>query len=1210
MPLSLARWVFVLTTLAAVSGEVRAECGDGVVDLDEVCDAGHFGVATPWAGPFGSPVEGVSAYGDGALMISGDEVLSVQPGGVASPLASFVGADLRGLAVDSDGVVFVVARATDRIERLGGSGILLGAYPLGGVLFSPEAVAISGNILFVVSARSAEGALRPIVRISRVDGTHLGAFGQATGERALAVFADGSVLAADGSVVRRFTPQGGEDGVFATLEGEVRDVLIAPDQAVFVRVGGSGDILVRFTAAGERLGMTTLGDSLEGPVTLADGDLIATVGEESLLRLVGPNSDHRPDTCRTSCVAPRCGDGVRDEAEACDDGNLESGDGCEGCVIEAGHVCLSSPITQDTCLFTCGNGALEVGEACDDGDLEGGDGCGATCVLEAGWRCEGAPSQCDAASCGDGLVAGIEECDDGAGGEDVAGDGCFECTVEAGWACDAVGCRQTCGDGELDSGEDCDDGGIEAGDGCSAGCRAELGWTCDGSCEAICGDTLVLGDEECEVDGPGCVDCVVAPGWVCSDEVCFDTCGDGVLDELEECDDGNTGRGDGCSVSCGIEAGWACVAGDDASECVAARCGDGLIAGLEQCDDGAVVDGDGCSAGCGLEAGWVCDDSGCRQTCGNGVLDEGEACDDGTTSGGDGCDPSCRLERGWSCPLIGGACTAARCGDGRVAGLEECDDGNVDPGDGCLLCKAEPGWVCDLAGCRQTCGNGTLEVGEVCDDGNLFAGDGCDGTCRRESGWVCQPLPVGCQTVCGDLVIAGAETCEDGNQVGGDGCEACVLTPGYVCPPPGIEEPCLPTCGNGNIDTHEACDFGDVEAGDGCSPGCSLEVGFECDEDFCVPVCGDARIAGNETCDDANEQAFDGCDGCVIERGFVCPDGRGVPSQAVCQETCGNNTLDALEDCDDGDLGEGDGCDEHCRVEAGWNCAGSPSLCDAARCGDDIMVGFEACDDGNEVGGDGCSASCSEELGFTCDVSGCVAVCGDSRTLGAEACDDGNMLSSDGCTACGVEAGWTCTAEPGGRAVCVPSEVCGDGRRGGTEECDDGDEEPEDGCYACEVEPGWACEGDECEPLDDDGDGLSNFEEARWLTRPDDPDSDRDGLEDGDEVARGTDPTRRDTDNDGLDDGLEVLLGLDPRQADSDFDGILDGVDNCPALKNPDQRDTDQDGVGTVCDPEEVPRGVLGGGDCSGGPWSFAGMSILVGYLVRRRSALRAQGSR
>ena len=43
-----------------------------------------------------------------------------------------------------------------------------------------------------------------------------------------------------------------------------------------------------------------------------------------------------------------------------------------------------------------------------------------------------------------------------------------------------VAAPPACGDGFLDVGEACDDGGVAGGDGCSAGCAVEPGWTCTG----------------------------------------------------------------------------------------------------------------------------------------------------------------------------------------------------------------------------------------------------------------------------------------------------------------------------------------------------------------------------------------------------------------------------------------------------------------------------------------------------------------------------------------------------------------------------------------------------------------------------------------------------------------------------------------------------------------------------------------------------------
>jgi hypothetical protein len=45
-----------------------------------------------------------------------------------------------------------------------------------------------------------------------------------------------------------------------------------------------------------------------------------------------------------------------------------------------------------------------------------------------------------------------------------------------------------------------------------------------------------------------------------------------------------------------------------------------------------------------------------------------------------------------------------------------------------------------------------------------------------------------------------------------------------------------------------------------------------------------------------------------------------------------------------------------------------------------------------------------------------------------------------------------------------------------------------------------------------------------------------------------------------------VLVNPDPNSEDTDEDGVLNTVDNCPDVKNADQRDSDSDGFGDVCD--------------------------------------------
>jgi len=79
------------------------------------------------------------------------------------------------------------------------------------------------------------------------------------------------------------------------------------------------------------------------------------------------------------------------------------------------------------------------------------------------------------------------------------------------------------------------------------------------------------------------------------------TCGNGVIDAGEECDDGNGGNGDGCDANCQPSA-----------------CGNALVGIDEECDDGNTLDGDTCSSGCRFpEIG--CDD--CLDNDGNGLVD-------------------------------------------------------------------------------------------------------------------------------------------------------------------------------------------------------------------------------------------------------------------------------------------------------------------------------------------------------------------------------------------------------------------------------------------------------------------------------------------------------------------------------------------------------------------------------------------------------------
>ncbi|GMH89267.1 hypothetical protein TrST_g7783 [Triparma strigata] len=130
--------------------------------------------------------------------------------------------------------------------------------------------------------------------------------------------------------------------------------------------------------------------------------------------------------------------------------------------------------------------------------------------------------------------------------------------------CDAV-----CGDGFLMEGEECDDGNTDSKDGCSTTCEIEPGWLC--TKEDFDASECVNGKCECEVFGQGSCQqgtCLPVKGQVGDSAACTSdahcraaVCGDGIQTGIEQCDDGNTSSGDGCSSTCTIEAFHACEGG-------------------------------------------------------------------------------------------------------------------------------------------------------------------------------------------------------------------------------------------------------------------------------------------------------------------------------------------------------------------------------------------------------------------------------------------------------------------------------------------------------------------------------------------------------------------------------------------------------------------------------------------------------------------------
>lgn len=343
-----------------------------------------------------------------------------------------------------------------------------------------------------------------------------------------------------------------------------------------------------------------------------------------------------------------CGDGLIGADEVCEVG--QAGGSSVACDSDADGVDdgYISQICNSTCTAfednaaatctptSCGNGIIESPETCDDGTANGRYGyCGSSCNYET------------AMYCGDGQLSGGEFCDCGdsdvftsvpvggraygasSTGSCTAFNGVYTASPSAGCAWDCSGAPAYCGDGEVTGSEQCDGtddtwsgalcaSGANVGDTCTTNsdCGGTTWWSgvCGGSgvyAECPTGYTRVL---PCD-DAAG-ASCTYTTGWTSVSCTEIGSCGDGVVDPDEECDDGNTDGTDSCT-----------------SECTTNVCGDGyLYSGEEECDEG-VGNGTGCDASYGSTCS-ACTTS-CRQ-----IISSGAFCGDGEANGSEYCDGS------------------------------------------------------------------------------------------------------------------------------------------------------------------------------------------------------------------------------------------------------------------------------------------------------------------------------------------------------------------------------------------------------------------------------------------------------------------------------------------------------------------------------------------------------------------------------------------
>ncbi len=292
----------------------------------------------------------------------------------------------------------------------------------------------------------------------------------------------------------------------------------------------------------------------------------------------------------------------------------------------------------------------------------------------------------------------------------------------------------------------------------------------------------------------------------------------------------------------------------------------------------------------------------------------------------------------------------------------------------------------------------------------------------------------------------------------------------------------------------------------------------------------------------------------------------------------------------------------------GGSCDPNTGACIASDAdGDGIPDSEDNCpeianEDQTDFDGDGIGDACGCPPGYEFDGVGCVDI--DECAMGITTCDiNATCDNTAGSYSCTCNAGYEgngefcndvdeCVNEP-----CGPNSICTNTSGG----------------FSCDCEPGYELINGQCSLVDLDGDGIGDANDnCPGHPNPDQTDADADsygdicdcepenaevGLgyiwyadADGDGEGDGQNTTQACTQPTGYvdnpydcDDGLgsvntqaaEVMDGLDnncdgivDNFPDQDGDGIPDESDNCPFNPNPDQADTDGDGIGNVCDEE------------------------------------------
>jgi len=628
-----------------------------------------------------------------------------------------------------------------------------------------------------------------------------------------------------------------------------------------------------------------------------------------------------------SCLSNCSGWGNCVPTESCGDGVINNGEQCDGQAGVPAHYRCTAQCTLEYIPYCGDNLVNQPWEQCDSTG-------GRSCTTVAGYHGSQNCNQClwgdcqSAEHCGDGIRNGAEICDDGTSNgqpnhcnADCSGQTAPVCgngIKETNEQCDSGShngqygyCNSdcsgltlaVCGNGVKEGAEQCDgQDGIPAHYQCNAGCTLVY--------LPYCGDNQVnQPSEQCDGNTKACNQQGYDGIQVCNgncqwgDCILQQWCGDGMVNDSEQCDYANTFNIPEhylCTYNCLLQ--------------YVPYCGDNLVnQPSEQCDGSQTQNCQTANGYAGQQLCSQCNWGQCQTSkfCGDGLINGNEVCDDGGSNGQPNhCNGSCSGQ------------TPAVCGNGVKEGSEQCDgQAGIQPH---YICTQD----CQLQ-YQPYCGDHTTNGSEVC-DGNSIAcqAQGYNGSqlCNAN----CDDWGQ-CQTsqYCGDGTVNNTEECD------GDAPRSCTTLAGYAgtqscsgC----IWAECQTSqsCGDGVKNGNEQCDGQDgIGAHQSCNAQCTLvnlpycgdggcNNGESCST--CAPDCGSCGGGGGAVCGNGVKEGSEQCDGTD-----------GVGANQSCSAQC---TINNLPHCGDGSCQTNESC-----LSCSQDCGGCGGGSDISFGGSDTPTG-------------------------------------------------------------------------------------------------------------------------------------------------------------------------------------------------------------------------------------------------------------------------------